>query len=423
MVKRGQNPAPSAFRLLMNPQFIPDAHYDAEAREVVSLERLDAVADELRRWPEYASTPLHRLEELALRCGVSQVFLKDESGRFGLGSFKAIGGAYGSLRVIQAELSARHGIEADALALRSGSLADRTRDIVLACATDGNHGRAVAWAARTFGCGCEVYVPSIVSRSRRQKIEALGARVTRVKGTYDDAVRAVAAAAAERGWVVVSDQSYPGYETVPRDIMQGYAVLAHEVVDALGGNDLPTHVFVQAGVGGFAAAVCGYLWERFGPSRPTFVCVEPLAADCLYRSAAAGRVVAVPGDLDTVMVCLSAGEASLLGWKILGSGAAAFVAVDDAGAVEAMRFLARPGGRQTPLVVGESGAAGVAGLMAVCEDADARRQLELDAGSRVLLFATEGATDEHAYAALVGCSPEEVGRSRHSPLEKICGAV
>jgi diaminopropionate ammonia-lyase len=143
------------------------------------------------------------------------------------------------------------------------------------------------------------------------------------------------------------------------------------------------------------------------------VCVEPLAADCLYRSAAAGRLVPVPGDLDTVMACLSAGEASLLGWKILGSGATAFVAVNDASAVEAMRFLARPGGGQTPLVVGESGAAGVAGLMAVGGDAGARRQLELDAGSRVLLFATEGATDAQAYESLVGCSPEEVGRFTH----------
>lgn len=414
MVKRDQNLAPSAFRLLVNPRFSSSAPYGAGAREVVNLEALDAASSELRQWPEYAATPLHRLEELALRCEVSQVLLKDESGRFGLGSFKAIGGAYGSLRVIQAELSARHGIVADAVALRSGSLADRTGDIVLACATDGNHGRAVAWAARTFGCCCEVYVPNIVSRPRCQQIEALGARVTGVDGTYDDALRAIAAKAAERGWVVVSDQSYPGYEAVPRDIMQGYSLVAHEVVDVLPDNALPTHVFVQAGVGGFAAAVCGYLWERFGPSRPKFVCVEPLAADCLYRSAAAGRLVPVPGDLDTVMACLSCGEVSSLAWEILDSGATAFVAVDDAGAVEAMRFLARPGGEQTPLVVGESGAAGVAGLMAVCADADARRRLELDTGSRILLFATEGATDEQAYASLVGCSPEEVldpGRS------------
>lgn len=411
MEKRDQNLAPSAFRLLMNPRFASSASYDAEARQVVSLEGLDVARAELQQWPEYAPTPLHRLEELALRCRVSEVFLKDESGRFGLGSFKAIGGAYGSLRVIQAELSTRHGIEADAVALRTGSFADQTGDIVLACATDGNHGRAVAWAAQTFGCCCEVYVPSIVSLPRRQQIEALGARVTGVDGTYDDALRAIEAVAAERGWLVVSDQSYPGCETVPRDIMQGYAVLAHEVVEVLGDNDLPTHVFVQAGVGGFAAAVCGHLWERLGPSRPKFVCVEPLAADCLYRSAAAGRLVHAPGDLNTVMACLSVGEASALGWKILGTGATAFVAVNDASAVEAMRFLARPGGGQTPLVVGESGAAGVAGLMAVCAATGARRQLELDAGSRVLLFATEGAIDAQAYASLVGCSPEEVGRS------------
>ncbi len=355
MVNGGQNVAPGELRLLLNPRFARAAPYAPGARQVISLEALDIASGELRQWPEYAPTALHRLEELALRCDLSEVLLKDESGRFGLGSFKAIGGAYGSMRAVQAELSARHGIEADAAALRSGSLADRTVDIVLACATDGNHGRAVAWAARTFGCSCEVYVPSIVSPPRRQHIEALGARVTGVDGTYDDALRAVGAKAAERGWVVVSDQSYPGYVTIPRDIMQGYAVVADEVIDVLPGNVLPTHVFVQAGVGGFAAAICGYLWERFGSSRPKFVCVEPLAADCLYRSAAAGRSVRVPGDLHTVMACLSCGEASPLGWKILESGATAFVAVDDASAVEAMRFLARPGVRQMPLVVGESG--------------------------------------------------------------------
>ncbi len=403
----------ASFRLFLNPRFATVAAYPDAARQVVSLGALESAWDETRGWPGYAPTPLRGLDALATELDVAEILLKDESERFGLGSFKAIGGAYGVLRAIQYELRGR-GIEADGSGLRSGRYRKETTDMVLTCATDGNHGRAVAWAARALGCTCVVYVPRIVSEARRVAIEGEGATVIRVDGTYDEALRDCSAGAAKHRRLVVSDQSFACYEAIPRDIMQGYAIVAAEVMEAIVDRPPPTHVFVQAGVGGFAAAVCGYLWERLGTRRPRFVCVEPAAADCLYRSAVADRMVTVPGDLDTVMGCLSCAEASTAGWTILDAGATAFMVIEDVRAIAAMKALARGDDGRPGVVLGESGAAGLAGLMALAADETAREQIGLDQSSRVLLFGTEGANDPERYEELVGYAPEEVsdrGRS------------
>ncbi len=399
----------ASFRLFLNPRFVTAAAYPDPARQVVSLGALDSAWEEARRWPAYAPTPLHGLAALATELEVAEILLKDESERFGLGSFKAIGGAYGALRAVQSELR-RRGVEADAVGLRNGRYRNETADIVLTCATDGNHGRALAWAARALGCRCVVYVPRIVSAARRVAIEAEDATVIRVDGTYDEALRACNGAATKHGRLAVSDQSFAGYESIPRDIMQGYAIVVAEAMETIATRPPPTHVFVQAGVGGFAAAVCGYLWERLGTRRPRFVCVEPVAADCLYRTAVAGRMVTVPGDLDTVMGCLSCAEASTEGWTILNVGATAFMAIEDVLAIAAMKALARP---RPGVVLGESGAAGLAGLMGVASDESARELIGLERSSRVLLFGTEGANDPERYEELVGYPPEEVsGRGR-----------
>jgi len=393
-----------SFQLFLNPRFSIDTPYTDVAREVVSLDALESAWKEAREWPEYGETPFHDLTRLAKDLDVAQILLKDESGRFGLGSFKAIGGAHGVLRAVQSELCDR-GIVVDGTGLRSGRYQEETANIVLICATDGNHGRAVAWAAHNLGCPCVIYVPSIVSEARRAAIEAEGATVVRIDGTYDEAVRDASAAAAKCGGLVVSDHSFPGYETIPRAIMQGYTIVAAELLEAINSQPLPTHVFVQAGVGSFAASICGYLWEKLGADRPVFICVEPTAADCLYQSAVAGRLVTVAGDLDTVMGCLSCGEASSLGWNILRDGATAFLTISDTHAVTAMRSLASRGHGQQGVVLGESGAAGLAGLLAVGIDEMAREQLSLDQNSRILLFATEGANDPKRYQELVGSVP------------------
>ena len=346
---------------------------------------------EITGWEGYAPTPLLAVPEAAGRAGVASVHLKDEAGRFGLGSFKALGGAYAVLGVIQAAL-ARRGDAPNATA--ADLVAGRhVAGVTVCCATDGNHGRSVAWGARRFGAACRIFVHETVSPGRVDAIAAYGAEVIRVPGTYDDAVRAADAAAAREGWVVVSDTSYAGYTEIPREVMQGYRLMADEALAAM---PAPTHVFIQGGVGGVAAAVSVQARMRGGDA-PAVIVVEPERAACLLASAEAGAPVAVGGALDTVMAGLACGEPSLLAWQELDRAAAAFLAIPDAAAIDAMRWLAARG-----IVSGESGAAGLAGFFLAAGDAGARSALGLDEGSRVLLFSTEGATDPDLYLALVG---------------------
>jgi diaminopropionate ammonia-lyase len=290
--------------------------------------------------------------------------------------------------------------------LCDAALRAEAADITVTCATDGNHGRSVAWGARLFGCRCVIYIHATVSEGRKAAIEAYGAAVVRTSGNYDQSVQQADADARAQGWFVISDTSYPGYMDVPRDVMQGYQLMVDEAVSAL--PAWPTHVFVQAGVGGLAAAVCAWFWERDAARRPTFVVVEPDRADCLLRSAVAGQPVAVTGALDTLMAGLACGEVSLLAWQILDHGADAFCRLPDAAAVDAMRLLAAAEGGDPAIVAGESAVAGVAAALACCADDDARRALGLDAGSRLLFFGSEGDTDPALYRQLVGIGADEV---------------
>ena len=354
-------------------------------------------------WPDYAPTKLHDVPRLARRAGVESVQVKDEAGRFGLGSFKALGGAYAVATLLCTEL-ARRGIVPDATpaGLEAGRYGGAARTITVTCATDGNHGRSVAWGAHRFGAGCCVFVHEGVSLHRAQAIAALGAEVRRVPGTYDGSVRAAAEAAERNGWLLVSDTSWPGYTETPRTVMQGYRLMPDEALDAWTGPP-PTQVFIQGGVGGVAAAVSVQMRARLRPT-PSLVIVEPDQAACLLASAEAGGPVTVGGALDTIMAGLACGEPSLIAWQELERAAAAFLAIPDAASVMAMRLLAREG-----VVSGESGAAGLAGLLLAAEDAGVRRALGLTERSRVLLFSTEGATDPALYARLMaegGDDPE-----------------
>ena len=350
---------------------------------------------EITSWPGYARTPLRDLPDIAAQAGVGAVRLKDEAGRFGLGSFKALGGAYAVAQLLIAEL-ARRGVTnaATSADLVAGRYAAATRAVTVTCATDGNHGRSVAWGAQRFGCRCVIFVHATVSAARVEAIARYGAEVRRVPGTYDDAVREAARAAAEEGWFVVSDTSWPGYISVPVDVMQGYRLMADEAADQWQ-DEPPTHVFVQGGVGGAAAAVSVQMRTHYARS-PCLVVVEPDRAACLLASAELGTPTAVPGDLDTIMAGLACGEPSLLAWAELERAAAAFMAVPDEAAVACMRLLARAG-----IVAGESGAAGLAGFLLAAADPAARATLGLGAASRVLLFSTEGATDPALYRRLV----------------------
>ncbi|MGE0224378.1 MAG: diaminopropionate ammonia-lyase [Acetobacteraceae bacterium] len=350
---------------------------------------------EITGWTGYAPTPLRDLPAIAAEAGLGALRLKDESGRFGLGSFKALGGAYAVACLLTEEL-ARRGIAraASSAELADGRYADATRAITVACATDGNHGRAVAWGARRFHCRCMIFVHETVSQGRVDAIARHGAEVRRVPGTYDDAVREAARQAEAEGWFVVSDTSWAGYTDVPRNVMQGYRLMADEAADQWSGPP-PTHVFIQGGVGGVAAAVSVQVRARFNPA-PMLIVVEPDRAACLLASAELGEPTAIPGDLDTVMAGLACGEPSLLAWQELERAAAAFMAVPDEAAIACMRLLAGQG-----IESGESGVAGLAGCLLAAQDPAAREALGLSEHSSVLLFSTEGATDPEVYRALV----------------------
>ncbi|MCS7268330.1 MAG: diaminopropionate ammonia-lyase [Geminicoccaceae bacterium] len=369
---------PEAVRALFNPRARRSP--SPAARGVLDARAIREAALGIRSWPGYAPTPLVRLEELADELGLGELLYKDESSRFGLGSFKALGGAYAVRRLVET--------------FGAG--------LTVATATDGNHGRAVAWAARRFDCRCVVFVHERVSEGRKRAIAAFGAEVRVVPGSYDDAVRACAAEAAARGWWLVSDTAWPGQEDVPRRVMEGYALVAEEAAHAL--DAPPTHVFVQAGVGAFAAAIAWTFASIYGERRPRLAVVEPERAACCFASCAAGRRVAIGGDLSTVMAGLACGEPSSLAWPILDELADVFLTVPDEAAIAAMRLLARGMRGDPPIVAGESGVAGLAAVVALAHHPELRSRLDLGPHSRVLVFGTEGATDPELYARLVGAT-------------------
>lgn len=395
------------FTLLVNPRFQPTEPYGEQRASLLGAPALAQAQAVITAWPGYAVTPLCALSGLARTAGLGSIHYKDEGGRFGLGSFKALGGAYAVARLLCRELGQRLGRPVSHAELqRDPALRQACGDITVTCATDGNHGRSVAWGAQMLGCRCVIYIHATVSEGRKQAIARYGAQVVRTSGNYDEAVQQADLDAKTHGWFVISDTSYPGYMDVPRDVMQGYQLMVHEAVNAL--PQWPTHVFVQAGVGGFAAAVCAYFWERNPEQRPVFVVVEPERADCLLQSARAGDVVAVKGDLDTLMAGLACGEVSLLAWQVLASGANVFCTIPDAAAVETMRLLASPPPGDPTIVAGESAVAGLAALLLVAQDSAARTTLGLTPDSRVLLFGSEGDTDPALYQQLVGRSASQV---------------
>ena len=383
---------PFPFRLFANPRLGPPGIV------VLPASGFRRAKAEITAWSGYAPTSMRDLSDIAQQAGIGTIRLKDEASRFGLGSFKALGGAYAVATLLRNEL-ARRGVASDAsnTDLESGKYRRATEGITVTCATDGNHGRAVAWGAQRFHAGCVIFIHATVSPGRADAIARYGAEIRRGPGTYDDALRACSGQAEANGWHVVSDTSWPGYIEIPRDIMQGYCLMADEAADQWTGEP-PTHVFIQCGVGAAAAAVSIQSRARFSPA-PALIVVEPDHAACLLASAERGELTVVPGELDTIMAGLACGEPSLLAWGELERAATAFLAIPDEAAVATMRLLGSHG-----IVAGESGVAGLAGCLLAAADPAARTTLGLDANSRVLLFSTEGATDPELYAKLMVAS-------------------
>ena len=379
---------------------------EAAYAELLGAGAADEVERFLRYRDSHAATPLLALPALAAELGVGAIHLKDEGRRLGLGSFKALGGAYAVMRLALEEAARVLGRPMDVSDLSRDDVREVAKAMTFACATDGNHGRSVAQGADFVGAQSVIFVHAGVSDERVAAIARFGAKMVRVAGNYDDSVREAARVAERRGWTILSDTSWPGYERIPGLVMQGYTAIVREALREL--DAPPTHVFVQAGVGGIAAAAAAHFAAVLGERRPVFVVVEPARAACLYESAKAGHSVRIEHGEPTVMAMLECYEPSLVAWRILARAADAFMIVDEADAVSVMNRLARPVGRDPKVVAGESGGVGLAGLIAAVGDPDARAALGLDGSSRVFVINTEGATDPGKYEALVGLSPEEV---------------
>lgn len=392
--------------LLLNEHADHGKPLQAVDAEVLGVEAAKTVEHFLHHRANHKPTPLVSLPELAGEIGIGSLLLKDEGHRLGLGSFKALGGSYAVIRLVLEEASKRLNRQVDIAELQSEDVKAIASEMTVACATDGNHGRSVAMGAQLVGAKCSIFVHSGVSEERIAAIARYGAEMIRVTGNYDDSVHEAARVADEKNWVTVSDTSWPGYERIPGFVMQGYTALLTEALREM--PEPPTHVFVQAGVGGIAATVAGHFSVLFGDKRPFFVVVDPSRAACLFETAKAGRPVKVEHGEATVMAMLECYEPSLVAWRVLSRAADAFMTVEDNEAIDAMRLLANPYGSDLAVVAGESGGVGLAALQKCAFSEELRTKIGLNAGSRVFLINTEGATDPSLYENFVGATPADI---------------
>ncbi len=375
---------------------------------VMALEEIKKARTFHESFPQYSRTPLAKLTHMADYLGLGQIFVKDESYRFGLNAFKVLGGSFAIAKYI-AKQTGKDVSELPYSVLTSAALREEFGQATFFTATDGNHGRGVAWAANKLGQKAVVYMPKGSTLTRLNNIKAEGADVTIEEVNYDECVRMAADAASKtKNGVVVQDTAWDGYEEIPAWIMQGYGTMAMEADEQLMeyGLSRPTHVFVQAGVGSLAGAVQGYFANRYPENPPKVVVVEADVAACLYKGAKAGdgNIRIVDGDMQTIMAGLACGEPNTISWDILKNHADTFVSAPDWAAAQGMRMLAAPLKGDAPVTSGESGAApfGVlACIMKLDEYRELREHLGLKKDSKVLLFSTEGDTDPNRYKAIV----------------------
>lgn len=357
--------------------------------------------------PGYQPTPLHSLDALAKEIGLGGIFVKDESPRFGLNSFKALGGSYAIAR----EIAKRLGLEEMSFsAITAPEVREQVKTMTFVTATDGNHGRGVAWTARQLGASSIVLMPKGSAEERLENIKKQGATAWITDCNYDDTVRMASEIAEKEGGVLIQDTAWDSYQDIPRNIMRGYTTMGHELLHQL--PDSPTHVFLQAGVGAMAGAMTGFLRDCYPDAIVTIL--EPDNAACIYESARSGNgeIRFVSGDLQTIMAGLACGEPCTLAWDVLWEGASCFVSLPEWVTADGMRILANPKGQDPAVVSGESGAVSTGFVYTVMTDprfAELKEKLGLNETSRVLCISTEGATDQENYHKIVqeGAYPKE----------------
>ena len=385
-----------------------DVNYTKEKLVGFEEKEMKEVYDFHKSLPGYKATPLVELDDLAKYYGVQKLWLKDESKRFGLNAFKVLGGSYAIGKYLSQKLG-RDMSELPFNVLISDEVKKQLGDVTFVTATDGNHGRGVAWVANKLRQKSVVYMPKGSAKMRFDAIAREGADVSITDLNYDDAVRLANKGAEEHGWIMVQDTAWDGYEEIPLWIMQGYSTIINEIVEQLEAakEEKPTHVFLQAGVGSFAGAVQGYLAHLYGDDRPITIICEPHGANCIYKSMEAndGKPHNVTGDLTTIMAGLACGEPNTISWKILRDNADFSVSCDDSIAARGMRVLSSPLGNDQRVISGESGAVGL-GLFTVLSEkkeeyAELMKALKIDENSRILCISTEGDTDVEGYKNVV----------------------
>ena len=344
---------------------------------------------------EYQRTPLVSLEKLSQKIGVSKIWVKDESYRFGLNSFKSLGGIYAIYRTLE-EMAGESISISD---IFSPSFKDNLGELTFSAATDGNHGLGVAWASMKLGQKAVIYLPKGTVPQRIEAIRKTGAKAVVIDGNYDDAVEKMARDGQNEGWQVISDTAWGGYRDIPRWIMQGYTVLFDEVMEEIKekGSDVPTHMILQAGVGSFSASGVGYFNSIYGKKRPVSIIVEPDNAACFYESIQIndGKPHRAKGDLSTIMAGLSCGVPNPIAWNIHRDYSDVFVSCRDELSSLSMRVLGNPLKGDKKIISGESGAIGLGVLMHIKKD------LEIEKDSEILLISTEGDTDPKGYRDVV----------------------
>ena len=371
--------------------------------EAFSFLKNDDMFDFHRSLSGYAPTPLVELKKSAVELGLANIYIKDEGKRFGIKAFKALGASYAIYRFLKSRWEERFDEKFDVGSFSNPEILKKLGSFCFCAATDGNHGRAVAWTARKLQQKAVIYMPGDTVEARIKNIQSEGAEVVIIDGTYDDCVQQAAKDAKENGWFEIADTAYEGYTTIPSWVLNGYSTIFRELEDSLNLKPKPQIdiIVLQAGVGAFAAAGASYYTQRYGADRPKVICLEPLEAAGFLDSIefGQGEPIAAKGKMETLMNGLNCGIPSLAAWPILKDSAELFLAISDNYAEMAMRQLAGEG-----VVSGESGASGLAGLLALMTDpklAEAKKAMGVNTDTRVLLISTEADTDPETYNRIV----------------------
>ena len=374
--------------------------------ELFNLEKAEKVVKFHNSFTGYQPTPLVKLKELAKEIGVAEIYVKDESKRFKLNAFKVLGGSYCIANGIAKKLD----LDIDDVTidkLKTPEIKEKLKDITFITATDGNHGRGIAWAAHQLGCKAIIYMPYGAVDQRIENIKKLGAEVHKLDLNFDDTARYAFKQAKLNDWMMVQDTTFEGYEDFPTWCMQGYMTMSYEVYKEFEKEKkYPTHIFMQAGAGSLAGSVAGFFADVYGEKRPIFITVEADTCGCIKATAEAndGKLHVVKGDLDTIMAGLSVGEVCKVGWDILSNCADAHATCSNNISALGMRVLGAPLKDDEKVISGESGSVGLGLLVELIQNnkyKDIREKLKLNKDSRILCFNTEGDTDPENYMKIV----------------------